>query len=256
MPTFRSNGLWIHFEQDGEPSWPTVLLVHGFASSADDNWVASDWVKKLREAKRRTVRLDVRGHGKSDKPHDPAAYSLDSLTGDIEELLRYANARTVDLFGYSMGARLSLAFLERKPQRLRSVILGGIGANVLAGLPENEAITAALAAPDPSKVTSPVGRAFREFAQSRGNDLRALAALRRGARTDPNREILGHLKLPALVWAGSKDALVGDPAGLAALIPGARTAVIPDADHLTAVSHPKAFEAVLGFLGEVDSRVT
>ncbi len=252
MPTFRSNGLWIHFEQDGEPSWPTVLLVHGFASSADDEWVASGWVKAFREVKRRTVRLDVRGHGKSEKPRDPAAYSLDLLTADVEEALRYANARTVDLFGYSMGARISLAFLERKPQRLRSVILGGIGANVLAGLPENDAVIAALEATDPSKITSPVGRVFREFAQSRGNDLRALAALRRGARTNPNGEILRHVKLPALVWAGSKDALVGDVAGLAALIPGARTAVIPDADHATGLSHPKSFETVLGFLADVD----
>ena len=253
MPTIRSNGLWLHFEQDGDPSWPTVLLVHGFGSSADDNWLASGWVKRFRDAKRRTVRIDCRGHGRSEKPHDPAAYSRDLFAADLEEMLRYANARTVDLFGYSMGARISLHFLERKPARLRSVILGGIGANVLAGLPENDAIVAALEATDPSKVTSPVGRVFREFAQSRGNDLRALAALRRGsALSEPNREALAKLTLPALVFAGSKDALVGDISGLAALIPGARTAVIPDADHLSAVAHPASFAAVLGFLADVD----
>jgi pimeloyl-ACP methyl ester carboxylesterase len=253
MPTIRSNGVWIHFEQDGEPSWPTVLLAHGFASNAEDNWVAAGWVKRLREAKRRTVRLDFRGHGKSEKPHDPAAYGLDTLAADLEEILRYANARSVDLFGYSMGARISLHFLERKPSRLRSVILGGIGANVLRGLPENDEVVAALEATDPSKVTSPVGRAFRAFAERGGNDLRALAALRRAPRSaGPNKEALAKLQLPALVWAGSKDTLVGDVAGLAALIPGARTAVIPDADHLTAVSHPASFDAVLGFLAGLD----
>lgn len=254
MPTIRSNGIWLHFEQDGDPSWPTVLLVHGFASSGDDNWLASGWVKRLREAKRRTVRIDCRGHGRSEKPLDPAAYSLDLFAADLEEILRYANARTVDLFGYSMGARICLHFLERKPARLRSVILGGIGANVLHGLPENDAITAALEASDPAKITSPVGRAFREFAQSRGNDLRALAAVRRGPRSAaPNRDALAKLTLPALFWAGSKDVLVGDVAPLAALIPGARTAVIPDADHLTAVSHPASFDAVLGFLAQLDA---
>jgi pimeloyl-ACP methyl ester carboxylesterase len=253
LPTVRSNGVWLHFEQDGDPSWPTVLLVHGFASSGDDNWLASGWVKRFREAKRRTVRIDCRGHGRSEKPHDPAAYSLDLLAADLEEVLRYANARTVDLFGYSMGARIALHFLERKPARLRSVILGGIGVNVLQGLPENDAIVAALEATDPTKITSPVGRVFREFAQSRGNDLRALAALRRGPRTSaPNRDALAKLELPSLVWAGSKDSLVGDVAGLAALIPGARTAVIPDADHLSAVAHPASFDAVLGFLADVD----
>ncbi|HKC52632.1 MAG TPA: alpha/beta fold hydrolase [Myxococcota bacterium] len=230
-----------------------MLLVHGFASSADDNWLASGWVKRFREAKRRTVRIDCRGHGRSEKPHDPAAYSLDLFAADLEEMLRYANARSVDLFGYSMGARIALHFLERKPARLRSAILGGIGANVLQGLPENDAIAAALEATDPTKITSPVGRMFREFAESRGNDLRALAAVRRGPRSAaPNREALAKLSLPALAWAGSQDSLVGDIAGLAALIPGARTALIPGADHLSAVAHPASFDAVLGFLADVD----
>lgn len=253
MPTIRSNGVWIHFEQDGDPGWPTVLLVHGFASSAEDNWVASGWVKRLREAKRRTVRLDVRGHGLSEKPRDSAAYGLDRMAGDVEEVLRYANARTVDLFGYSMGSRIALHVLERKPSRLRSVILGGAGASAMAGLSANDEIAAALEATDPSTVTSPTGRAFRAFAESRGNDLRALAALRRAPRSGgPSRDALAKVQIPVLVWAGSKDTLVGDPAGLAALIPGARTAVIPDADHLSAVSHPAAFEAVLGFLASLD----
>ena len=251
MPTIRSNGLWLHFEQDGDPSWPTVLLVHGFASSADDNWLATGWVKRLREARRRTVRIDCRGHGKSEKPHDPAAYSLDLFAADLDEVLRYANARTVDLFGYSMGARIALHFLERRASRLRSIVLGGVGANVVRGLPENDAIVAALEAPDPTRITSPVGRSFREFAEARGNDLRALAALRRGPRpAGPNREALAKVAVPALFWAGSKDVLAGDVATLAALVPGARTAIVPDADHLSAVAHPAAFEAVLAFLAE------
>ena len=66
----------------------------------------------------------------------------------------------------------------------------------------------------------------------------------------PDREALAKHSLPTLVWAGSKDALAGELAPLAAMIPGARTAVVPDADHLSAVSHPAAFEAVLGFLAE------
>ena len=253
MPTIRSNGAWLRFEQAGDPTWPTVVLVHGFAGHADDQWVETGWVKRLAEARRRSVRIDLRGHGSSEKLYDPAAYSLEVFAADLEELLRYANARSVDLFGYSMGARVCLRLLERRPDRLRSVILGGIGANVLAGLPENEAIVAALEAPDPSKVESPIGRVFRAFAESRGNDLRALAAVRRGGRSAaPDRDALAKLRLPALVFGGEKDQLIGDVSGLAALIPGARTAVIPDAEHVSAPSHPATFDAVLGFLAEVD----
>jgi pimeloyl-ACP methyl ester carboxylesterase len=254
LPTIQSNGVWLHFEQDGEPNWPTVLLVHGFASSGDDNWLQSGWVKRMHEAKRRTLRVDCRGHGKSEKPRDPKQYSLDLFAADLEEVLRYANARTVDLCGYSMGSRISLQLLLRKPARLRSVILGGVGGNVVRGLPENDGIVAALEAPDAAKVTNPVGRAFRQFAESRGNDLRALAAVRRGGIGPLDAKALANVKTPVLVWAGANDALVGAPSDLAALIPGARSVVVPDSDHLSAVSHPASCAAVLGFLQELDAR--
>ena len=213
MPTIRSNGVWLHFEQDGDPSWPTVLLVHGFASSADDNWLATGWVKRLREAKRRTVRIDCRGHGRSEKPHDPAAYSLDLLAADLEELLRYANARTrrpVRL----LDGRAHLPALPRA--QAGAAALGDPGRHrrerARRACPRTTRSWPRSRRPTRAKIASPVGRVFREFAQSRGNDLRALAALRRGPRTPaPNREALAKLSLPAL-WSrrAAKDTLVGD----------------------------------------------
>lgn len=253
MPTVISNGIWIRFEQYGEPAAPTVLLVHGFASSVEDNWVQTGWVRALTKAGRRVVALDCRGHGRSDKPHDPASYGHDRMAADVEEVLRYANARTVDVFGYSMGSFLTLRLLERKPGRVRSAILGGVGDRMLRARPNSEAIAAALTARDSSAITDPGARAFRDFAESRGNDLVALAAIQRAGNSLPDRAALGRLKLPILVVSGAKDTLVGSPEKLADALPGARAEIVPDADHLTAVSHPRMKEVVLGFLAQVDA---
>ncbi len=253
MPTIDSNGVWIRFEQYGEPTAPTVLLVHGFASSADDNWVQTGWVSALTKAGRRVVTLDCRGHGQSGKPHDPAAYGHDRMAADVEEVLRYANARTVDVFGYSMGSFLTLRLLERKPGRVRSAILGGVGDGMLRRRPGRDAIADALVAADPGTIADPAARAFRAFAEGRGNDLKALAALQRAESAIPDPEALARLKLPILVVTGAKDTLVGDPAKLAAALPGARAQIVPDADHLSAVTHPRMKEIVLGFLAQVDA---
>jgi len=253
MPTIDSNGVWIRFEQYGEPLAPTVLLVHGFASSADDNWLQTGWVHALTKAGRRVVALDCRGHGQSDKPHDPAAYGHDKMAADVEEVLRYANARTVDVFGYSMGSFLTLRLLERKPGRVRSAILGGVGDGMLRRRPNIEVIAAALVATDPSTITDPSARAFRAFAEGRGNDLKALAAIQCAESATPDLAALARLKLPILLVTGAKDTLVGDPVKLAAALPGARAEIVPDADHLTAVTHPRMKEIVLGFLAQVDA---
>lgn len=253
MPTIDADGVWIRFEQYGEPAAPTVLLVHGFASSADDNWVQTGWVRALTKAGRRVVTLDCRGHGQSGKPHDPAAYGHDRMTADVEEVLRYANARTVDVFGYSMGSFLTLRLLERKPGRVRAAILGGVGDGMLRPRPGMSAIAAAFRAADPSTITDPAARAFRAFAESRGNDLLALAAVNSAPSEPPDPAALSRLRLPILVVTGAKDAVVGDPQKLAAALPGARAEIVPDADHLSAVTHPRMKEIVLGFLAQVDA---
>jgi pimeloyl-ACP methyl ester carboxylesterase len=201
VPTIDSHGTWIRFEQYGEPTAPTVLLIHGFASSADDNWVQTGWVRALTKAGRRVVTVDCRGHGKSDKPHDPAAYGHDRMAADVEEVLRYANARTADVIGYSMGSFIALRLLERKPGRIRSAILGGVGEGMLRQRPGREAVAAA-------------PRARRE----RGHRPRArVPRLRRGPRNDRSRsrrsiraghparpDALAKLRLPILVLTGRR----------------------------------------------------
>ena len=89
---------------------PTVVLHHGFVADADSNWVATGVVEALIEAGRRVVAPDARGHGRSEKPHDPERYGEDRMARDLAALVELIGEPQVDLVGYSMGAVVSLLF--------------------------------------------------------------------------------------------------------------------------------------------------
>jgi pimeloyl-ACP methyl ester carboxylesterase len=247
MAVFDSDGVKIHYEVFGDG--PSIMLVHGFASSLQDNWVLTGWVKRLESAGRRVVALDCRGHGESDKPHDPEAYAGGMMAGDVVRLMDHLGIDRADLMGYSMGGGIALDLLMRHPQRLGRVVLGGVGGATRRPA-DSSAIADALAADDPSAVSSAVARGFREFAQQRGNDLKALAACIRRGRSRPDPEALAGIKVPVLVVVGEKDDLVGRADTLADAIPGARLVTVPDRDHLTVVPDGRYKEAVFSFLGE------
>src|SRR6478672_13252418 len=89
-------------------SGPDALLLHGFAADHHVNWVAPGIVDALVAAGRRVIAYDARGHGQSDKPHDPAAYENDAMVRDARSLLDHLGVESVDVVGYSMGALVSL----------------------------------------------------------------------------------------------------------------------------------------------------
>ena len=246
MAVFDSDGVKIHYEVFGDG--PPIMLVHGFASNLQDNWVLTGWVKRLESAGRRVVALDCRGHGESDKPHDTEAYAGGTMAGDVVRLMDHLGIDRADLMGYSMGGGIALDLLMRHPQRLGRVVLGGVG-GATRGPADSSAVADALAADDPPAASSAVARGFREFAQQRGNDLKALAACIRRGRSRPDPEALGGIKVPVLVVIGEKDDLVGRADTLANAIPGARLVTVPNRDHLTVVPDSRYKEAVFSFLG-------
>src|SRR5690348_7696309 len=81
VPGPQSTGLRLAYEVDGEGA--PIVLVHGFASSRVTNWKSTSWYRALTEAGRQVIAMDVRGHGESDKPHDPAAYDEGELERDV-----------------------------------------------------------------------------------------------------------------------------------------------------------------------------
>lgn len=246
MPSFKNGDVEIAYldEGEGEP----ILLIHGFASSKDTNWVGPSWFGTLTRAGRRVIAFDNRGHGQSSKLYDPADYHTGKMAGDARALLDHLSIERADVMGYSMGARITAFLTLAYPERVRSAVLGGLGNHLVDGVGLPESIADALEAPSLDDVTDKQGRVFRAFAQQTKSDLKALAACIRGSRQVLSRAEIGAIGIPVLVAIGTKDDVAGSAQELAALIPGAEALDIPDRDHMMAVGDKVYKAGVLAFL--------
>jgi pimeloyl-ACP methyl ester carboxylesterase len=248
MARFANGDVEIDYldEGDGDP----IVLVHGFASTKEVNWLHPGWVATLTRDGRRVIALDNRGHGASGKPYDPSAYHSATMADDVRALLDHLEIERADVMGYSMGARITAFLAVKHPGRVRSAILAGLGIRLVEGVGLPESIANALEAPSLDDVRDPTGRIFRIFADQTKSDLRALAACIRGSRQTLGRAEVAGIRAPVLVAVGTKDQVAGSAQELAALIPGARSLDIPDRDHMLAVGD-KVFKAgVIDFLNQ------
>jgi pimeloyl-ACP methyl ester carboxylesterase len=251
MAQFNSGGFDIHFEDTGPGPVNTLVLVHGFTSNANENWVRTGWVHAAKTKGLRCVTLDLRGHGKSAKPHDPAAYGRETLAGDVLALLDHLGLEKVDLMGFSLGAHVALAAAMAAPNRFWTLILGGIGGRMFEARPRDDAMALAMESEDIESIAEPLHKSFRQFADEQGEDRLALAACIRGPHTPLDLDVLEALAVPTLVVAGSRDDLAGDPQALADKIMGARAVRLPGCDHFSAIAHGLYKAAVFDFLDGV-----
>jgi pimeloyl-ACP methyl ester carboxylesterase len=246
MPTFQHGAVEIAFldEGEGEP----IVLVHGFASSKEVNWVHPSWTTTLTGAGRRVIALDDRGHGESTKLYEPADYQTALMAEDVRALLDHLQIERADVMGYSMGARIGAFLAVKHPDRVRSLILGGLGIKLVEGAGLPDSIAEALEAPTIDDVSDPVGRTFRVFADQTRSDRRALAACIRGSRQILSREEVATIQVPVLVAVGGKDRIAGAPQPLASLLPRGEALEIPNRDHMLAVGDKVFKAAVTKFL--------
>jgi pimeloyl-ACP methyl ester carboxylesterase len=246
MPSFHNGAVEIAYLDEGEGD--PILLVHGFASSKNVNWVYPAWMSELKKNGRRVVALDLRGHGDSSKLYDPADYSIEILAGDAIALMDHLKFDRADMMGYSMGGRTTAYLARYQPARLRSAILGGIGIGLIEGGGPGENVAEALEAPSLDDVTDPVGRTFRAFADQTRSDRRALAACLRGSRRLMTREEAASITVPVLIAVGTSDEIAGSAEALGKIIPGSQVLNIPNRDHMRAVGDRVYKVGVLEFL--------
>lgn len=225
---------------------PLVMLLHGIGADAALNWDATGIGPILVEHGYRTVALDLRGHGASDRPYEPTAYHDSRFAADASALLDHLRAETCHLVGYSLGALIALSTAPAEP-RVRSVVLAGIGAASLDPTIDRVGIAEVLEADDVPEGGHPEGHELRMVSELTGADRRAMAACQRGR--DPVPPDPSRVTVPALVVAGVDDTSAGSVDDLAARLPLGRAVSIAG-DHTTALFGPDLAAAIVDFLDD------
>ena len=236
----RLDGVRIAF--DATAGERPVLLVHGFASTAVGTWGGSGWVRALGEAGRGAITPDLRGHGRSDKPHRVADYAPRQLAADLVAVLDTLELEQVDVIGYSLGSRVVAALAQLAPERVRRLVLGGAGPLELFetwDLNQVNRFVFSGALPTDPTIVAVLGPAI-----AAGADREALLACVQGVAGFTLDVPAG---IPQLFVAGGADQI---PAGIAALAAerGAQYLELPGRTHLNALAAREFKEAALEFL--------
>ncbi|WP_309615387.1 alpha/beta hydrolase [Salinibacterium sp.] len=242
-----ADGVAIATYEFGDPDASTVLLVHGFASSGLGNWNLTGWVRDLLRAGRHVIAIDQRGHGASDKPHDPASYTMQILADDVLAVLDTFLLDEVQYVGYSLGARVGWKAAREYPERITTAVLGGIpDGDPLTRFQLDEArrFIAGGAAPD-DRLTATY---LQMAAGIPNNDLAALVSLVEGMRDGEQPTVDNAPSQPLLFATGSDDRIIEKSRALCAASPDGTFFEIPDRNHFNAPTSREFRAAAVAFL--------
>ncbi|GAC1307554.1 MAG: alpha/beta fold hydrolase [Steroidobacteraceae bacterium] len=236
-------GVRLAFRELGEGR--PVVLIHGFFSNGIVNWIRYGHAAALALRGHRVILPDLRAHGNSDSPADPAAYPRDVLADDGFALIRHLALDDYDLGGYSLGGRTVLRMLVRGATPRRAVV-GGMG---LEGMINPAARSAQF-----RHILTNLGTFRRgspewmaeSFLKTMGGDPAALLRILDTA-VPTAVDALTALRLPILIVAGVEDADNGSADALATALPLGRYASI-DGNHMSAVTKPALGAAIGDFL--------
>ena len=233
MPYVDNNGVKIHYHVEGEG--PPLILQHGFTSSIR-NWYANGYVEPLKQSYR-LILIDARGHGRSDKPHESAAYDAKSWVGDVTSVLDDLGVETAHFLGYSMGGRIGFSIAAYAPERVLSLIIGGMHPYDRAGNVTTEDRVRNLrggmeAYVSNQEASSGVKLDPDRRARLRDNDYEALIAAISAPRAIPGiEETITKLPMPCMLYVGEADAFHPGVEEASKVIPGVTYASFPGLDH-------------------------
>lgn len=255
MAMLNRDGVGLYYEVHG--TGPTILLTHGY-SATSQMWQGQ--VEALSK-EHRLVIWDMRGHGRSDSPDDPALYSEPATVADMAALLDEVGAKTAIVGGLSLGGYMSLAFHRAHPERVEALLIIDTGPGykndeARAGWNRTSLKTAERYETEGLRLLES-GSAERRLAQHRSAKGLALAA--RGMLTQRDAGVIASLpdiRVPAIVIVGSEDTpFLAASDYMASKIPGATKAVIEGAGHAANIDRPEAFNAALmAFLDGLKAR--
>jgi pimeloyl-ACP methyl ester carboxylesterase len=239
--SFDGVELAVHRVGEGRP----VVLLHGLFSDAKTNWIRFGHAQRLADAGFEAIMPDLRAHGDSAKPHDPAAYPEDVLVKDARSLVHHLGLRDYDLGGFSLGARTAArcAIEGLTPRRL---VLAGMGLEGLAGWARrSEFFVDAIDRFDEVKHGDSAFFAVAFMKTQKVDRVAARLLLQSVADTEAGE--LAAITMPTLVVCGDKDRDNGSPEALAEALPEGRLERVPGT-HMSSVTEPALGEAIARFL--------
>jgi pimeloyl-ACP methyl ester carboxylesterase len=238
--SFDNTSIYYEVHGNGFP----VLLVHGFIVNSN-SWKHTALYDSLLNAGNKVILIDLRGNGRSDKPHTDEAYENDAEAKDIMLLMKELNIHNYDVVGYSRGSIITARLLVLDT-RVRKAVFGGMGIDFTnPDWPRRIQFYHALAYD-----TVPALHSMVQYVQRSNLDQQALALLQKYQPSTP-KETLSKITKPVLVIHGDSDIDNGNASALAAIFPNATTAITPG-DHNHASATPEFAAAVLQFLRKPD----
>ena len=257
MPIVENDGCKIFYELEGE-GYP--LFIHHGLSGSIKSWRDEGYIDPLAE-RYRLILMHARGHGKSDRPYNPEAYSNKLMADDVLAVLNDLGIERAHFYGFSMGGRTGLALCKYAPSRFSSMIIGGMGVEerdakyvdkrrpwielFQQGL---DAVVLALEKERGRKLSE------RELAEWRMKDLKALVAYQSLMDHIGYDEFLPLVDVPMLFYAGTSDRFYSDAKRGAEMMSNARFVSIPDLDHGTCFDRSDlVLPHVFQFLDEQDN---
>lgn len=236
MPYADNKGIRIHYRTEGEGP---PLVMHHWSLTTLECWYDFGYVSSLKNDYK-LILLDARGHGSSDKPHDPEAYDIKHRVGDVIAILDDLNIGKAHFLGYSMGGWVGFGLARYAPERFDSLILGGthpyaqsmerIRQLVRQGIEHGtEAFIEAR-----EKILGAMSNEQRERISL--YDFEALMAV---AQDRPDlSKVLPTMKMPCLLFVGELDGACSLAREAARHMPNSTFTVLPGLDHSECVRHP------------------
>ena len=251
MPTVENRGIRIHYEVHG--SGQPVVLIHGGTVSFKHNYADFGWIESLNDSGLQVIGLDLRGHGKSDKPHDIESYGTSNLASDVIAVLDQLSLTRVSLIAYSIGTAVALHLLQSAPERFDRAALIATGDGLIGHLPHTFANSLPTLLEVLNRTEYPKDlpkhlSTYWNFVTATNGDWQALRACAQASYMAMTATDASAIKIPTLVISGQGDLVLGQGTKLARALGQGSYIEVPDADHFSLATTPEVKVAVANFM--------